>query len=126
MKTKIGLNDACYCGSGRKYKKCHKSIDEARADRKVVPGNLSPTRVVPATIPRPDYADGSEPGGEDRLSIVTSPEAVERLRRASRAAAEVLAEVGALVQPGITTDSLDAACHEAIIARGGYPSPLHY
>src|SRR5438445_611775 len=26
----------------------------------------------------------------------------------------------------ITTDALDVAAHEAIIARGGYPSPLHY
>jgi methionyl aminopeptidase len=126
MKTKIGLNDACYCGSGRKYKKCHKAVDEARADRKVIPGVISPPRGVPPSIPRPDYADGGEPGGEDRLSIVTTSEDLARLRRASQAAAEVLAEVGALVQPGITTDSLDAAAHEAIIARGGYPSPLYY
>ena len=28
--------------------------------------------------------------------------------------------------PGVTTDELDRICHEACIARGGYPSPLHY
>jgi methionyl aminopeptidase len=48
------------------------------------------------------------------------------MRRAGRAAAEVLALTGAAVRPGITTDELDAICHEACIERGGYPSPLNY
>ncbi len=31
--TKLGRNDPCHCGSGKKYKKCHLPIDEAnRAD----------------------------------------------------------------------------------------------
>ena len=30
------------------------------------------------------------------------------------------------MQPGVTTDELDRICHEACIARGGYPSPLLY
>src|SRR5690606_8521501 len=30
------------------------------------------------------------------------------------------------VAPGVTTDELDALCHEEIIKRGGYPSPLNY
>src|SRR2546421_12540316 len=88
MKTKIGLNDACYCGSGRKYKKCHKAVDEARADRRVVPGNISPPRGVPPSIPRPDYAHGGEPGGGDRLSIGTRPEGVKRPRGARPGRAE--------------------------------------
>jgi methionyl aminopeptidase len=48
------------------------------------------------------------------------------MRRAGRAAAEVLQVVGAAVAPGVTTDELDAICHEACIERGGYPSPLGY
>jgi methionyl aminopeptidase len=58
--------------------------------------------------------------------MVKSPEVIERMRRAGRAAAEVLAAVGALVAPGVTTDELDARAHEECIARGGYPSPLNY
>ena len=25
---KIGRNDPCWCGSGRKYKQCHEAFDE--------------------------------------------------------------------------------------------------
>jgi hypothetical protein len=27
---KLGRNDACHCGSGKKYKKCHEAEDEAK------------------------------------------------------------------------------------------------
>ena len=48
------------------------------------------------------------------------------MRAAGQAAAEVLEELSRAVAPGITTDELDRICHDACIARGGYPSPLHY
>jgi methionyl aminopeptidase len=51
---------------------------------------------------------------------------IERMRVACRAAAEILQTVGAAVAPGVTTDELDALCHEECIRRGGYPSPLNY
>ena len=113
-------NDACWCGSGRKYKRCHKVSHTAlRA------GRLSPTRSVPEHIPRPDYAETGEPS--DWVEpLVRPPEVVLAMRRACKAAAEVLAVVGSEVRPGITTDALDAIAHEACIARGGYPSPLNY
>jgi methionyl aminopeptidase len=113
-------NDACWCGSGRKYKRCHK-----QSQAPLRPGRLSPPRTVPEGIPRPDYAESGEPSPWSE-PLVRPPEVIERVRRASRAAAEVLAEVGAQVRPGITTDALDALAHEACIARGGYPSPLSY
>ena len=112
-------NDPCWCGSGRKYKRCHKATEG-----RIRPGRISPTRIVPPEIPRPPYADGpvtrwSEPR-------VKSPDVIERMRRACRAAAEILAEAGAAVAPGVTTDELDALVHEITIAKGGYPSPLNY
>jgi methionyl aminopeptidase len=48
------------------------------------------------------------------------------MRVAGKAAAEVLAAVGAAIADGVTTDELDRVCHEAAIARGSYPSPLGY
>ncbi len=118
--TAIKANDPCWCGSGRKFKRCHKaSTDHVR------PGRLSPPRVVPPEIPRPPYAETGVPARRaDRH--VRSPEVIERMRRAGRAAAEILQTVGAAVAPGVTTDELDALCHEECIRRGGYPSPLNY
>lgn len=136
-------NDPCWCGSGRKYKRCHKAADgggaprdsvaagaarlleRASEGRRVRPGIQSPRRPVPPHIIRPDYAATGTPGrGNGRL--VKTPEEIERLRRACRAAAEVLEETGRAVAPGVTTDAIDAVCHEAYIARGGYPSTLNY
>ena len=59
-------------------------------------------------------------------SHVRTPDVIERMRVAGRAAAEVLQIVGSAVAPGVTTDELDALCHEECIKRGGYPSPLNY
>ncbi|MGH9112541.1 MAG: type I methionyl aminopeptidase [Acidimicrobiales bacterium] len=116
----LKANDPCWCGSGRKFKRCHK----ASTDR-VRPGRLSPPRSVPAAIARPPYADTGVPVRHTD-SHVRSPEVIERMRRAGRAAAEVLQAVGAAVAPGVTTDELDARCHDECIRRGGYPSPLNY
>ncbi|MCU1372735.1 MAG: Methionine aminopeptidase [Actinomycetia bacterium] len=113
-------NDPCWCGSGRKYKRCHKS-DEG----KVRPGTVAPMRLVPDHIGRPPYAEGK---GAPRWAEprVKSPEIIERLRAAGRAAAEILAIGGAAVAPGVTTDEIDRVVHEATIERNGYPSPLNY
>ncbi len=118
--SKLKANDPCWCGSGRKFKRCHRVATD-----RVQPGTVAPRRPVSDDIERPHYAAtgrGSERGG----SAVQPPEVIERMRRTGSAAAEILREVGALVAPGVTTDALDEACHEACLARGGYPSPLNY
>src|SRR5215213_3561868 len=113
-------NDLCWCGSGRKYKRCHKA-----SEGRVTKGVVSPVRAVPAHIERPPYAASGIPA---RVSepLVRRPEVIERMRRTGRAAAEVLALAGAAVRPGITTDELDVLVHELCVERGGYPSPLNY
>ncbi|MBU0551418.1 type I methionyl aminopeptidase [Myxococcota bacterium] len=129
-------NDPCWCGSGKKYKKCHLASDErgetrppearARKQPTVRPGVLSPTRLVPAHIPKPEYAESGRRGGRSRDCKKTSEDEIARMRRAGAAARAVLDEVLAAVRPGITTDALDAIAHEATIRLGGYPSPLNY
>src|SRR5689334_7891302 len=85
-------------------------------------GRLSPTLEVPASIPRPHYA----PDAPALLPAVPPDEFADRMRAAGHAAREVLLELQDAVKVGMTTDELDRICHEACIARGGYPSPLLY
>jgi methionyl aminopeptidase len=139
----LAANDPCHCGSGRKYKRCHRiaDVDPARAaaeearkaaaareaERFVRPGRVSPRREVPESIARPPYAnDPKGRPGVRESAAPKDPETIERMRRAGRAAAEVLQAVGAAVRPGVTTDELDALAHEECLRRGGYPSPLGY
>lgn len=117
---RLRSNDPCWCLSGRKFKRCH-----GAPERRLRPGAVSPERTVPDSIPRPDYAGDTEPK-EWPEPPVKPPEVIARLRRAGGAAARVLAEVGAAVDVGVTTDELDRISHEAYLAEGGYPSPLHY
>jgi methionyl aminopeptidase len=113
-------NDLCWCGSGKKFKRCHKVAGD-----RIRPGAVSARRPVPADIVAPHYAST---GGRSRRgeTMIKDPETIERMRRTGTAAAEILREVGAAVAPGVTTDELDRLCHESCIARGGYPSPLNY
>ena len=60
------------------------------------------------------------------MPAVPVGESADRMRAAGIAAREVLLEIADAVGPGVATDDLDRICHEACIARGGYPSPLHY
>ena len=122
----IGPNQPCWCGSGQKYKKCHRDPDaQAAGVRRVQPGRISPPRAVPPEIPRPDYAVTGHPGPGSPIDPDPARR-LARMRRACRAAAEVLAECGQALRPGLTTDAIDAVCHAAYLARGGYPSTLNY
>ena len=113
-------NDACWCGSGRKYKRCHR----ASRDR-VTRGTVSPVLQVPSWIERPDYAQKGRPVVTDE-PMVKSLETIERMRHAGEIAAEVLYVTSKAIGPGITTDELDVICHETTVSFGAYPSPLNY
>ena len=91
----------------------------------VRPGRVSARRPVPERIPRPEYVDRPSP------APYTGPEVkdaatIEAMRAAGRLAAQALAEVGAAVAPGVTTDELDRIGHEFLCDHGAYPSTLGY
>ena len=113
-------NDPCWCGSGRKYKRCHKGTEG-----RVLPGVVSPMLSVPDHIPPTEYYSIGTPARRDE-PMVKSPDVIGRMRVAGRIAAEVLAVTGAAVAPGVTTDDLDVIAHEAYIERGAFPSTLNY
>jgi methionyl aminopeptidase len=120
MATSLRSNDLCWCGSGRKYKRCHKPLEG-----RVLPGEVSPMRTVPASIARPPYADDGTPIRRPEPRV-KSPEVIERMRHAGHVAADVLRLAGETVRPGVTSDEIDAYVHQLCIERGAYPSPLNY
>ena len=120
MTPPLRSNDPCWCGSGRKYKRCHQATQE-----RVLPGSVSPRRDVPPAIPGPDYAERGRPLKVDE-PMVKSDDIIDRMRRAGRMAADVLETTARAIEVGVTTDELDRICHEATIRQGAYPSPLNY
>jgi methionyl aminopeptidase len=65
----------------------------------------------------------------DTMLVTIKKTAAERdgMRQAGRLAAKVLDMIGEHVQPGVSTDQLDAICHEYITGQlGAVPAPLNY
>ncbi len=116
----LSANDPCWCGSGRKYKRCHKQLEG-----RIVAGEVSPYRPVPAHIPRPPYAETGIPIRWDEPRI-KSPEIIEKMRFAGILAAEILRKAGEMVAPGVTTEEIDEYVHQLTIDADAYPSPLNY
>ena len=91
----------------------------------LTPGTVSPILPVPASIPRPDYVGKKSPAPYEGSDVV-APEVIDRIRVASRIAAQALEEVGKHVEPGVTTDALDRIGHEFLLDHHAYPSTLGY
>ncbi|MGH3358739.1 MAG: type I methionyl aminopeptidase [Nocardioidaceae bacterium] len=91
----------------------------------LAPFPVSPMRVVPDAIERPEYV--GKPGPEPFTgSNVQDADTIERMRTASLIAAHTLDAVEAAIAPGVTTDELDRVGHEFMVERGAYPSTLGY
>ena len=135
---KRGRNDLCWCGSGKKYKKCHMEQDRfsdkpqastgmpIESRRLVSKGRVSPMRSVPAYIKCPDYAETGRMERETRAKTRMDAAGISQMRQTCHAARRVLDKAIKAVSPGVTTDNIDAVVHEACIAEGGYPSPRNY
>ena len=81
----------------------------------------STTRALPAGLPRP-----RAPPATPRTVRPVSGAQEAALRASCGIVRDVLAAAGEWVSVGVTTDEIDARVHEAIVARGAYPSPLNY
>ena len=67
MLKKIGRNDPCWCGSGKKYKDCHLALDEKINSYKLKGWKIPPKKI----IKRPDQIDGIRESGR-KISTVWS------------------------------------------------------
>ncbi len=99
---KLGRNDICWCGSGKKYKSCHMAIDE-KIHHYELEGHI---------VPRHD--------------MLKSREQIEGIRESSVINIAVLDEVAKMIGPGISTEEIDRLVHDMTIRMGGIPAPLNY
>ncbi|AOP53652.1 type I methionyl aminopeptidase [Brevibacterium aurantiacum] len=93
--------------------------------RLLTPGTISAELPVPRSITRPEYV-GRADADEGRGNNFYSAEEIEKVRVAGRIAANALAAVGEIIEPGITTDAIDRVAHEYMCDHGAYPSTLGY
>lgn len=91
----------------------------------LIPGSLTPQRKVPSAIAQPEYV-GKKAPSKNTVGDVYNAEEIERISIASRIAANAIEAVGSAIQPGVTTDELDAIGHEYVISHDAYPSCLGY
>ncbi len=99
---KMLRNDLCWCGSGKKYKKCHMESDA-----------LSETTPV---------KDMKPPRGIK----IKKPAEIAGITKSCRLTADVLDMVSERIKEGITTDEINTWVHDFTISRGGIPAPLGY
>ena len=99
---KIGRNDACWCGSGIKYKNCHESFD-SKIDFYHLQGAIVPSR-----------------------DIIKTPAQIEGIRRSAKVNIAVLDYVGEHIGAGITTEEIDRWVSEQTAKYGAVPAPLNY
>ncbi|KAF2436896.1 methionine aminopeptidase [Tothia fuscella] len=130
----------CFKRNWNEHKKEHKSQKTGHFNpfptfpfsgplRPVYP--LSETRIVPARIPKPDYAKDGIPRSEQvfvgrhKVKELSDKE-IAGMRKVCRLAREVLDLAAAAAKPGVTTDQIDEIVHNACLERDSYPSPLNY
>ena len=99
---KLGRNDKCWCGSGRKYKQCHMNFDE-KLDEYKREGALVPSH-----------------------KIIKNKEQIEGIRESAKINIAVLDYIEQHIKAGISTEQIDRWVYDETKSRGGIPAPLNY
>lgn len=99
---KLGRNDSCWCGSGKKYKTCHLAFDRKLENYKVM-GSMVP----------------------DHDMIKTQAQ-IEGIRKAGEINTKILDKVDGFIRAGVTTEEINQLVHAYTLELGGIPAPLNY
>ena len=59
------------------------------------------------------------------ISIKSARE-IDLMKATCQLAAQTLEYIAPFVKVGVTTEEINTLCHDFIVARGAYPSPLNY
>ena len=99
---KIGRNDPCWCGSGKKYKQCHEAFD-ARIKKYQLQG-----------VQVPDH------------EIIKTPEQIEGIKRSCKINIQILDTLDKEVCEGMELSRINDIVNEITYGAGAIPAPLNY
>jgi methionyl aminopeptidase len=99
---RITRNDPCWCGSGKKYKKCH--MDQ---DMKIFEYESQGFIIPP-------------------FNIIKTPEQIEGIRKSGKITNEIFDMVGERIKAGITTEEINTWVHDYTVSHGAIPATLNY
>lgn len=99
---KPGRNDPCWCGSGKKYKKCHIDFDE-KIEEFEVAGHIVPSH-----------------------EILKNAEQIEKIKESAKINIAVLDYVTEHIKAGISTAEIDKWVYDITTKMGGVPAPLNF
>ena len=99
---KLGRNEPCWCGSGRKYKHCHCDFDDKLQDF-ANHGALIPPR-----------------------EIIKNEEQIEKIKESAKINIAALDYVAEHIHAGVTTEEIDKWVYDVTTQMGGIPAPLNY
>ena len=97
-----GRNEPCWCGSGKKYKKCHEQEDERLQEL---------------------FNDGHEVLVR---SLLKTPADIDGIKYSAEVNKGVLDYVGERIGPGVSTAQIDKWVYDYTVAHDAIPAPLNY
>ena len=100
----ISRNSLCWCGSGKKYKKCHLTID------------LKKEFLFREKKSKP----------MERGIILKTEEQIDGIRKSCQLTKYLLDMVEDRISEGVTTNEIDSWVHEETLLNGALPAPLNY
>ena len=99
---KPGRNGPCWCGSGKKYKKCHIDFDE-KIEEFEGAGHIVPSH-----------------------EILKNAEQIEKIKESAKINIAVLDYVAEHIKAGISTAEIDKWVYDITTKMGGVPAPLNF
>lgn len=98
----IGRNDVCWCGSGKKYKKCHLLMDEKISF------------LANRGVEVPDF------------EMIRTQEQIAGIKASAQINTAILDYITPLIKPGVSTGAIDRWIHDFTTQQGAIPAPLNY
>ena len=99
---KLGRNELCWCGSGKKYKHCHSAFD-SKLEEFEFEGALIPTH-----------------------DLIKNEAQIQKIRESAKVNIAALDYVAAHIHAGVTTEEIDQWVYNETVKRGAIPAPLNY